>query len=88
LAAAFDDMPRATVQKALAAMMLSYATDNRGLAIEEVAGGYQMRTPKDHAGYVAAVTAAAGNAVAQGFLLQVDADALIAQATASAVLNP
>jgi len=42
----------------------------------------------DHAGYVRAVTAAAANAVAQGFLLQVDADALIAQATISAVLNP
>ena len=41
-----------------------------------------------HAGYVAAVTAAGANAVAQGFLLQVDADALIAQAAASAVLNP
>jgi len=41
-----------------------------------------------HAGYVAAVTAAAANAVAQGFLLQPDADALIAQAAASAVLNP
>jgi hypothetical protein len=43
---------------------------------------------KDHAGYVAAVTAAAANAVAQGFLLQEDATALIAQAAASAVLNP
>ncbi len=43
---------------------------------------------RDHAGYVAAVTAAAANAVAQGFLLQADADALIAQAAASAVLNP
>lgn len=42
----------------------------------------------DHAGYVAAVTKAAGNAVAQGFLLQADADALIAQAAASNVLNP
>src|SRR5439155_4576239 len=41
-----------------------------------------------HAGYVAAVRAAAANAVAQGFLLQADADALIAQADASAVLNP
>ena len=41
-----------------------------------------------HAGYVAAVTAAAANAVAQGFLLQADADALIAQADASHVLNP
>ena len=42
----------------------------------------------DHAGYVAAVRAAAANAVAQGFLLPADADALIAQAAASNVLNP
>ncbi|HET9579775.1 MAG TPA: alpha/beta hydrolase domain-containing protein [Gemmatimonadales bacterium] len=41
-----------------------------------------------HDGYVAAVQAAAANAVAKGFLLQEDADALIAQAQASAVLNP
>jgi alpha/beta hydrolase family protein len=41
-----------------------------------------------HAGYVAAVKAAAANAVAQGFLLQEDADALAAAADASAVLNP
>ncbi len=38
-------------------------------------------------GYVKAVTAAAANAVAQGFLLQGDADALIAQAAASDVLK-
>jgi len=43
---------------------------------------------KDHNGYVAAVRAAAARAVASGFLLQEDADALIAQAQASAVLNP
>jgi hypothetical protein len=42
---------------------------------------------KDHAGYVAAVRKAAANAVAQGFLLQEDADALIAQADASKVLK-
>ena len=42
----------------------------------------------DHAGYVAAVTAAADNAMAQGFLLQADPDALIAAAAASNVLNP
>jgi hypothetical protein len=42
----------------------------------------------DHAGYVAAVRAAAANAVAEGFLLPSDADALIAQAAASNVLNP
>jgi hypothetical protein len=42
---------------------------------------------KDHAGYVKAVTAAADNAMAQGFLLQADHDALIAAAAASNVLQ-
>jgi hypothetical protein len=41
----------------------------------------------DHAGYVAAVKKAAANALAQGFLLQRDADALIAAAEASNVLK-
>jgi hypothetical protein len=41
----------------------------------------------DHAGYVAAVRKAAANAVAQRFLLQEDAEALIAQAEASNVLK-
>ena len=40
-----------------------------------------------HAGYVSAVKRAAANAVARGFLLQEDADALEAQADASAVLK-
>ncbi len=40
----------------------------------------------DHAGYVEAVKTAAAKAVAQGFLLQADADKLIAQAAASNVL--
>ena len=43
---------------------------------------------KDHDGYVQAVRNAAANAVAQGFLLQGDADALSAAATASDVLRP
>jgi hypothetical protein len=42
---------------------------------------------KDHAGYVEAVRRAAGNAVRRGFLLQKDADALIAEAAASDVLR-
>jgi len=58
LAAVFDDMPRATVQKALAEMCSQYAAENRGIVIDEVAGGYQMRTPKDHAGYVRKLLAA------------------------------
>ncbi len=58
LAAVFDDVPRATVQKALAAMAAEYSAENRGIVIDEVAGGYQMRTPKDHAGYVRKLLAA------------------------------
>jgi segregation and condensation protein B len=52
LAAVFDDIPRATVQKAIAAMAAEYGAANRGIVIEEVAGGFQMRTPKDYAAYV------------------------------------
>jgi alpha/beta hydrolase family protein len=40
-----------------------------------------------HAGYVAAVTAAANNAFSRGYLLAADRDALIAQAVASNVCN-
>jgi len=41
----------------------------------------------DHNGYVTAVRAAAAKAVPAGFLLQVDAEKLISQATASNVLS-
>ncbi len=41
----------------------------------------------NHAGYVQAVQRAAANAVAKGFLLQADADALVAAADASQVLK-
>jgi hypothetical protein len=41
-----------------------------------------------HAGYVSAVRAAAANAMGKGFLLQADADALVAAAQASDVLAP
>ena len=41
----------------------------------------------NHAGYVQAVTNAAANAVAQGFLLQADANSLISSASASKVLQ-
>ncbi|MDA1185677.1 MAG: alpha/beta hydrolase domain-containing protein [Acidobacteria bacterium] len=43
---------------------------------------------RNHDGYVAAVRAAAARAVAAKFLLQEDADALIAEAAASDVLQP
>ena len=42
----------------------------------------------DHAGYVAAVTAAAQRAADAGFLLPADKTLLIARAAASNVLNP
>jgi hypothetical protein len=43
---------------------------------------------RTHDGYVEAVRAAAARAVSERFLLQADADALIAQAAASNVLRP
>jgi hypothetical protein len=55
------------------------ATGDPRLSLEERYG--------DHAGYVAAVERAAAHAVARGFLLQADADALIAAAAASQVLK-
>ena len=42
---------------------------------------------RDHAGYVAAVRKAADNAMLEGYLLQVDRDALVAAAEASNVLK-
>ena len=41
----------------------------------------------NHAGYVEAVARAAAHAVAKGFLMQADADALVAAADVSAVLK-
>ncbi len=58
LAAVFNDLPRATVQKALAEMGAAYASENRGIVLDEVSGGYQMRTPKEHASYVRKLLAA------------------------------
>jgi Alpha/beta hydrolase domain len=55
------------------------ATGDPRLSLEERYG--------NHAGYVAAVERAAANAVARGFLLQTDADALVAAADASQVLK-
>jgi segregation and condensation protein B len=58
LQAALDDRPRAELQQALAAMSAEYAAHNRGLRLEEVAGGYQLRTLKEHAPYVRKLLAA------------------------------
>ncbi len=56
------------------------ATGDPRLSLEERYG--------THAGYVAAVERAAARAVAEGFLLPADAEALIERAGASNVLNP
>jgi segregation and condensation protein B len=58
LQAALDGAPRAEIQQALAAMTAEYAAHNRGLRLEEVAGGYQLRTLKEHAPYVRKLLAA------------------------------
>ncbi len=58
LTAIFEDVPRATIQKTLSAMATECAANNRGVTIEEVAGGYQMRTPKEHASWVRKLLAA------------------------------
>jgi segregation and condensation protein B len=58
LQAALDDPPRGEIQQALTAMTAEYAAQNRGLRLEEVAGGYQLRTLKEHASYVRKLLAA------------------------------
>ena len=59
---------------------------------ERLASGDPRRSLEEryvnHDGYVAAVTAAAHSAFAQGYLLAADRDALIAAAQASTVLVP
>src|SRR5262249_39911987 len=62
----------------------------RSRAEREAAGDPRLSLEEryqDHAGYVAAVRAAAANAIAAGFLLQEDADSLVRQADSSAVLR-
>ena len=58
LQSAIEEVPRAEIQKVLGAMGAEYATNNRGISLEEVAGGYQLRTLKEHAHYVRKLLAA------------------------------
>jgi segregation and condensation protein B len=58
LQSALEEVPRAEIQKAIAAMVSEFAASNRGITIEEVAGGYQLRTVKEHAQYVRRLLAA------------------------------
>jgi segregation and condensation protein B len=58
IAAVLDNVTKAEIHNSLAALAAEYSANNRGLAIEEVAGGYQLRTPKEHAQYVRRLLAA------------------------------
>ena len=58
LQAALDDAPRTEIQRALAVLSADYAAHNRGVTLEEVAGGWQLRTLKEHAHYVRKLLAA------------------------------
>jgi segregation and condensation protein B len=58
LAAVLDNVAREAIKKALGEMILGYGDGARGVVLEEVAGGYQLRTPKEHALYVRKLLAA------------------------------
>ncbi|HKV56115.1 MAG TPA: SMC-Scp complex subunit ScpB [Candidatus Binataceae bacterium] len=58
LANALESVPREEIRRALAEMTGRYASGNRGLMLEEIAGGYQLRTPREHALYVRRLLAA------------------------------
>ena len=49
LAAVLDSVPKEEVRNALTALGAQYAQGGRGLTVEEVAGGYQLRTRKEFA---------------------------------------
>lgn len=58
LANALDNVPRESIRKALAEMAAEYGSGGRGVILEEIAGGYQLRTPREHALYVRRLLAA------------------------------
>lgn len=51
LAAVLENVPKEAIRKALNEMATGFA-GGRGLSLEQVAGGYQLRTHKEHALYV------------------------------------
>ena len=52
LANALEEVPRERIRQALLGMATQYARSRRGILLEEIAGGYQLRTPSEHAIYV------------------------------------
>ena len=58
LVTVIESVPRDEIKKALGEMAIAYASGGRGMVLEEVANGYQLRTPKEHALYVRKLLAA------------------------------
>lgn len=52
LAAVLDSVPREEIRNAVGALSAEYSQGGRGLTIEEVAGGYQLRTRKEFAPHI------------------------------------
>ncbi len=58
LGAVLENVAPKDLRLALSSMAAAYASGARGIVLEEVAGGYQLRTPKEHALYVRKLLAA------------------------------
>jgi len=58
LSAVLDNVPREDIRRALTDLTSSYANAGRGIQLEQVAGGYQLRTAREHAFYVRKLLAA------------------------------
>ena len=58
LVTVLETVARDDIKAALGEMAAAYAAGARGIVLEEVAGGYQLRTPKEHASYVRKLLAA------------------------------
>jgi segregation and condensation protein B len=52
LAAVLDPIPKEAIRKALADLKAGFYREGRGVMLDEVAGGFQLRTSKEHALYV------------------------------------
>jgi len=58
LVTVLETVARDDIKKALGEMAVAYAAGGRGIVLEEVANGYQLRTPREHALYVRKLLAA------------------------------
>jgi segregation and condensation protein B len=58
LAAVLEPVPKDAIRKALSELKAGFYREGRGVMLDEVAGGYQLRTPKEHALYVRKLLAA------------------------------